>query len=129
MPKHYRQLQVKDLPKVHKVAARARFEPTTLWSKGVISTNAPPRPTSLDFARNNISVMFFSQIKTVLFNTSFYNGNNYVIVSRYMYQVTVFHSLPARNGKALRFQKLSICIQRLNLVEFKDTFMTTVDDY
>ena len=33
---------MKDLPKL---AARARFEPTTLWSKGVISTNAPPSPT------------------------------------------------------------------------------------
>ena len=26
------------------VAARARFEPMTLWSKGIDSTNAPPRP-------------------------------------------------------------------------------------
>src|SRR6218665_3393026 len=28
------------------VAARAGFEPTTLWSKGFDSTKAPPRPTS-----------------------------------------------------------------------------------
>src|SRR6218665_156872 len=42
-PKSYRQLQVKDLLKVPVyVAARARFEPTTIWSKGIVSTNAPP---------------------------------------------------------------------------------------
>ena len=29
------------------VAARAGFEPTTLWSKGIDSTNAPPLPTYL----------------------------------------------------------------------------------
>ena len=28
------------------MAARAGFEPTTLKSKGVVSTNAPPCPTS-----------------------------------------------------------------------------------
>ena len=27
------------------VAARARFETATLWTKGVESTNAPPHPT------------------------------------------------------------------------------------
>ena len=30
------------------VADRARFEPTTLQSKGIDSTNAPPRPTLID---------------------------------------------------------------------------------
>ena len=27
------------------MAARAGFEPVTLWSKGIVSKNAPPRPT------------------------------------------------------------------------------------
>src|SRR6218665_143231 len=42
VPKRFRQLQVKDLPKVFFVAARARFEPATLWTKGTESTNEPP---------------------------------------------------------------------------------------
>ena len=44
-PKRYTQLQVKYLPRVPYVAARAGFEPATLRSKGIDSTNALPRPT------------------------------------------------------------------------------------
>src|SRR6218665_563842 len=33
------------LPQGPYVAATAGIEPTTLWSKGINSTNAPPRPT------------------------------------------------------------------------------------
>src|SRR6218665_2828393 len=44
-PKRYRQLQVKDLPKVPTWRLEsAGFEPTTLRSNGVVSTNAPPCP-------------------------------------------------------------------------------------
>src|SRR6218665_1579488 len=59
--KHYRQpysvyavyniyyiLLVKDLPKVPGVAARMVFEPTTFRSKGIESTNVPPRPTNIN---------------------------------------------------------------------------------
>src|SRR6218665_981317 len=37
-------LLVKDLPEVPGVAARMGFEPTTFRSKGIESTNVPPRP-------------------------------------------------------------------------------------
>src|SRR6218665_1235228 len=41
-------LLVKDLPKVPGVAARMGFEPTTFRSKGIESTNVPPRPTNIN---------------------------------------------------------------------------------
>ena len=34
------------------MAARAGFEPATLWTKGVESTNEPPRPTTIIIAKN-----------------------------------------------------------------------------
>ena len=43
----HRQLQVKDLPKVLYMAARAGVEPTTLWLRVIASTNAPPCPTCM----------------------------------------------------------------------------------
>src|SRR6218665_1205234 len=41
-------LLLKDLPKVPGVAARMEFEPTTFRSKGIESTNVPPRPTNIN---------------------------------------------------------------------------------
>src|SRR6218665_1540593 len=46
-PKHHRQLRVKDLPKVPTWRARAGFKPTTLRTKAIDSTNAPPSPTEV----------------------------------------------------------------------------------
>src|SRR6218665_3948556 len=51
--RYYRQpyiyyiLLVKDLPKDPGVAARMGFDPTTFRSKGIESTNVPPRPTNI----------------------------------------------------------------------------------
>src|SRR6218665_37223 len=42
----HRQLRVKDLPNYYYVAARARFKPATLRTKGAESTNEPPRSIS-----------------------------------------------------------------------------------
>ncbi|PGH37187.1 MAG: hypothetical protein CRN43_22645 [Candidatus Nephrothrix sp. EaCA] len=41
-------LLVKDLPKVPGVTARMGLEPTTFRSKGIESTNVPPRPTNIN---------------------------------------------------------------------------------
>src|SRR6218665_2537095 len=41
-------LLVKDLPKVPGLTARMGFEPTTFQSKGIESTNVPPRPTNIN---------------------------------------------------------------------------------
>src|SRR6218665_2066128 len=41
-------LLAKDLPKVPGEAARMGFEPTTFRSKGIESTNMPPRPTNIN---------------------------------------------------------------------------------
>src|SRR6218665_1245958 len=41
-------LLVKDLPKDPGVAARMGFEPTTFRSKGIESTNVPPRPKNIN---------------------------------------------------------------------------------
>src|SRR6218665_792316 len=41
-------LLVKDLPMVPGVAARMGLEPTTFRSKGIESTNVPPRPTNIN---------------------------------------------------------------------------------
>src|SRR6218665_3185361 len=34
------------------MAARARFEPTTLWLNGIVSTNVPPCPTKCSNGQN-----------------------------------------------------------------------------
>src|SRR6218665_338510 len=47
--KRNRQLRVKDLPNV----PRAGFELTTLWTKGIESTNEPPHPTQFGTAKLN----------------------------------------------------------------------------
>ena len=44
----YYTLLVKDLPKVHGVAARMGFEPTTFQSKGIELTNVPPHPKNIN---------------------------------------------------------------------------------
>src|SRR6218665_547798 len=45
-PKCHRQLRMKDFPRVPPyVAARVGFEPVTLWSTAIDSTDEPPRPT------------------------------------------------------------------------------------
>src|SRR6218665_4207490 len=44
-PKRHRQFRVKDFAQGPYVANRVRFEPTTLWSKGFDTTDAPPHPT------------------------------------------------------------------------------------
>ena len=50
-PKCYRQLQVKDLPMVLTwQLERAKFEPATIRSKGIDSTNALPCPTCSTYA-------------------------------------------------------------------------------
>src|SRR6218665_614422 len=49
----HRQLQVKDLPKVLHMAARAGVEPTTLRLKAIDSTKAPPCPTCKHMFNNN----------------------------------------------------------------------------
>ena len=47
MPKRYRATVSEGLAQGPYVAARAGFEPTTLWSKGIDSTNAPLCPTCI----------------------------------------------------------------------------------
>ena len=61
MPKHYRQLQVKDLPKALQTAASAGlaqdphvaaivgFEPATFRAQGTEPTTEPLRPTQMFF--------------------------------------------------------------------------------
>src|SRR6218665_810407 len=53
--KRHRQLRATDLPTAQgpSVSARAGFEPTTLLTIGVDSTNEPPRPTFCDCGRGN----------------------------------------------------------------------------
>ena len=43
------------------VAARAGFEPTTLRSKGIDSTNVPPRPTRSMTDTNNYPTRFYNK--------------------------------------------------------------------
>src|SRR6218665_2066897 len=49
----YYVLLVKDLPKDPGVAARMGFEPTTCRSKGIESTNVPPRPKNIGNCKKN----------------------------------------------------------------------------
>ena len=76
-PKCYRQLQVKDLPK--DLTARTGFEPMTLWSKGIDSTNAPPRPTYI-----------YTYIQYYTYNTYLKNIHTYIQVI-HKYKLTYRH--------------------------------------
>src|SRR6218665_3301926 len=82
-PKQHRQLRVKDLPEVS-----TGFEPATIRTKGIESTNEPPRPTNYSI----IIIVLFCKCVRGLHNFANDNSGLLILQDASIYTAHTFYS-------------------------------------